>query len=101
MSGSFNASGAREMYGTTRYRNGYSITTLRYVHRLPILRFTIGKMMMVAIIWMTPWTDSIPPMVFVDSAKPPVNPKGRCGDESDFGILRSIGSSCSAEMVWL
>lgn len=75
------------------------MTTDRYVHRDPILRLMMGKTMIVAIIWMIPWIERMPPMDFVDMANPPVNLKGRDGGVSDFGMLRRTGRSCSAEMV--
>ena len=74
-------------------------TTIRYVQRLPIFRLTIGNTTIVAIIWIIPWTDRMPPIVFVDSSKPPVNLNGSCGAVSDFGILSKTGRSCSAEIV--
>ena len=56
---------------------------------------------MVAMIWMTPWSDKMKPMDFVESANPPVNQKGRRGGMSASGILKSTGRSCSADIVWL
>lgn len=57
--------------------------------------------MMVAIIWMIPCIERMPPIDLVDMANPPVNLNGRDGGVSDLGILRSTGKSCSAEIVWL
>lgn len=75
------------------------MTTDRYVQRLPILRLMIGNMIIVAIIWIIPCIERMPPIDLVDRAKPPVNLKGNEGGSSDFGMLRSTGRSCSAEMV--
>ena len=69
--------------------------------RLPRYRVRKGKAKSMAMTWMRPWAERMPPIARVGKSNPPVNLKGREGAVSDSGRLNRTGRSCSAEMVWL